>query len=114
MCGHDEHDDLRRLEAEAPQVVEGRRGIGAPARVHQNPGAAANVQNDAFSVSGTQESQLELIIPRRVTPSRHRLNAWIVSRAQLRLSRKSRSIILGGSRNTIWDTRFFVPAGDSS
>ena len=114
MCSYDESDDLGRIEIEAPQIVQGRWRIGASTRINQDPGAAADVQHDTFAIPGTQKSQLELVVRRRMSRNRHRSNARIVSRAHFRPSRKSRSVILGRSRNTICDTRFFVPAGDRS
>ena len=112
--GDDQFDDPSRIETDALQVVQGRRRVGATARVHHDPGAAANVQDDALAIPGTEERDLELIVGREVTGNRQRWNACIVSRAQLRASLKSRSDIRGRSRNTSWDTRFFVPEGDRS
>ena len=114
VCGDDEHDHLIRVEIDGPQIIQGRRRIGAPTRVHDDPCAAANVQNNALTIPRTKEGQLKLIVPRGADPSRHFLNACSISRAQLRPSRKSRSAILGRSRKTIWEMRFFVPAGDRS
>ncbi len=105
--GDDQHDDPGRIETDAAQVFQGRRCVGATTRIHQDPGPAADVQDDALAVPGTEERDLELIVARGVTGNRHRWNACSVSRAQLRASRKSRSVIRGRSRNTIRDTRFF-------
>jgi hypothetical protein len=41
--GHDQHDDPSRVEVDAPQVVQGGRGVSASTRVHDDPGAVADV-----------------------------------------------------------------------
>ncbi len=112
--GDDQHDGPSRIEIDAPQVVQGRRRVGATTRVHYDPRAGADVQNHALAIPRAEERHLELIIARRVAGNRHRWNARSVSRAQLRASWKSCSVIRGRSRNTIRDTRFFVPEGDRS
>ena len=114
VCGHDQSDDPGWLEAQVPQIRQSYRRIGTAARVYQDPHSAPDMQYDALAAAGPKESELELVVTRGVGQSFHRPNARIALLAQVLPSRKSRSVILGRSRNTICDTRFFVPPGDRS
>lgn len=114
MRRDDELNGLCGVDTEASEIVQSSGCVGASAGVDHNPHASADVQYDALAVPRAEEGQLELIISRRLCADRHSLSARDVSRAHSLPSRKSRSVILGRSRNHICDTRLFVPAGDRS
>lgn len=114
MRRNDELDVLCRVGTEASEILQSGWCIGTPARVDHNPDAVADVQNDALTIPRDEKSQLELIIPWRRCADRHSLNARNVSRAHSLPSWRSRSVILGISRNHISDTRLFVPARERS
>ena len=114
MRGDDELNGLNGVDTEAAEIIQSGRCIGTSARIDHKPSAAADVQDDALAVPRTEKGQFELIVPWGLCANRHSLSARNVSRAHSLPSRKSRSVILGRSRNTIWDTRLFVPAGRRS
>ena len=110
----DKLNGLCGVDTEAVEIIESGRCVGASARVDHQPCAATDVHYDALTVPRAEEGQLELVISWRLCADRHSLSARNVSRAHSLPSRKSLWVILGKSRNTICDTRLFVPARDRS
>ncbi len=121
-------DDLREREFDLLFAVEPEARPAGQQQAQEEisktcsaPGYPRTVVEAALRVApadqpprGPKSVTSKLVVGRRMTGTRHRWNARRISRAQLRASWKSCSVIRGRSRNTIWDTRFFVPEGDLS
>ena len=115
VARHDQGDGLGRIDADAFQVAQRpRSGVRIEAGVDKDPDATADVKDDALAVAGAEKRELEFVFWWRRFRVRHGSNDRIVSRAHALPARRSASVIVGRSRNTIWDTRFFVPAGERS
>ena len=114
--GRDDHvDGAVRIEAEAFQVLQGAWiSVSAETGIDDHPDAMAGVQDDALVVSGAEDSDFEHVVARRLVNHGHRPNARAVSLAHARAPRMSVSVITGRSRNTICETRFFVPVTERS
>ena len=113
--GYDQKNVPGRINAHAFQVSQGsRRPIPVKAGVNEDPCAVTHVDSDALAVAGTEKRDFELVPPGRATGSCHKSSARIVSCAHASPSRRSVPVIAGRSRNTIWETRFFVPAAERS
>ena len=109
----DQVDGAIRIEVEAFQIIQcARRSVDAETGIDGHPNAAADVQDDAFTVAGSEEGDFELVVARR--PIGHGASARAMSSAHARAFRRSDSVITGRSRNTICDTRFLVPATERS
>ena len=112
---HDQHDGPGGVDADAFQIPQGPRRSGrVDTGVDEDPRAIADVQDDALAIAGTEKCEFELACSRRPLRFRHSPSDRIVSRAHSRPSRKSALVTPGRSRNTIWDTRFFVPDAERS
>ena len=113
--GDDQADSFSHVNVDALQVSQcARRSLDIDARVDDRPDAIACMKDDALSVSRAEKRKLELASFRRRSGNCHGLSDRAMFCAQASLSAKSLLVTTGRSRNTICDTRFFVPAGDRS
>lgn len=79
--GRNDHaDGAGRVEADAFQVLQSdRRVVGAETGIDDNPCAAAEMQDDAFAVTGPENGDFELVVAR--WPVGHGANARAVTSA---------------------------------
>lgn len=113
--GYDQKDILGRIDAYAFQVSQGsRRPVPVKAGVNEDPCAVTDVDSDALAVAGTEKRDFELVSSWRTASPGHKSSARIVSCAHASPYRRSVLVIAGRSRNTIWETRFFVPVAERS
>ena len=99
---HDQSDGLSRIDTDALQVPQGsRRSVRIKAGVNEDPDAAADMQDDALAVAGTEKREFELAFARRRSRLRHRPSDRMVSSAHASPSRKSVLVMAGRSRNTM-------------
>ena len=115
MGRDDQNDSFGRIKAKVFQIAQGsRRAALVDAGIDDDPRAVADMQNDALAVPGAEQREFELVAPRRRFRRRHDPNDRSVCRAHSLPARRSASVTAGRSRNTIWDTRFLVPAAERS
>ena len=110
---YDEINPLRRVYSDALEILQGTRlSLSVDAGVDDHPATVARMEDDALPVAGAKQHNLNLILvggSYRSVGFSHRLKAARILRAHSSPSRRSDSVIAGRSRNTIWETRFFVP-----
>ena len=114
MSRYDQPDCRGGVDPDTLQVPQGMRSpVGIEAGVNDDPGAVADMQDDALSITRTEDGDLEVPGPRRPFLLSHGLSDREIRSAHFRPSSKSAAVILGRSRKTICETRF-VPDGERS